>query len=206
MNKFIKALIYFLLIGGIILLVFPVRWFPSFYDVRYMGWMALAGSAIIFFLPGLIFAPKKAAETSKKNRVALWLQYFLAFTFAANAFGDLGLYKLYQYGFEFDKALHFLISLLAVIILPFVLGERWKIRPAYAVLISFFTVVVFGVGWEVYEYLADLLLKTHISGVYGLDISADTKADLLFDFLGSATGVISWVYLRKFFAEREKAR
>jgi len=205
MNKFVKGSIYFLLIGGVVLLILPVDWFPSFYDVRYMGWMALISSALIFFLPSLIFPPKKALAPAGKNYAFRWLQSFLAFAFVSNALGDLGLYKLYQYGFEYDKLLHFVTPLLAAMTFSFVLNERWGVRPFRAALISFFVIVTIGVGWEVYEYLADFFLKTHISGIYGANISADTKSDLLFDFLGALIGAIGWLYLRRVFSQREKS-
>lgn len=197
MEKFIKASIYFLIVGGIILLILPVRWFPSFYDVRYMGGMALASSLIIYFVPGLFFRAKKGVK-QQKNRAALWLQFFLAFAFIGNALGDLGLYKLYQYGFEFDKVLHFFTPFLGAITLAYGINELWKIRPSRAAFLSFLTIIAFGVAWEFFEYLADSVLKTHISGVYGLNVSVDTKFDFLFDIFGSLAGAISSVYFWKY--------
>ncbi len=194
MNAFIEFSIVILLCAGIILLIFPASWFPSFYDIRYMGVSALAYAFLIAFLPRLLRVSENEIEASRKNHAADLFQFVLAFSFFSNALGDLGLYKLYKVGFEFDKLLHFLIPFAGVVIVSIILNQRWGIRRSYAIAAAFGFIIFCSVGWEVYEYAADIVLKTHISGVYGLDISTDTKFDLFYDALGSVLGALGGIF------------
>lgn len=195
MNIFVRWTIILLAVAGVILLIFPVPWFPSFYDVRYMGWAALGGVVLIFALPWLARVKEGAPDAGRKNKAADLMQMFLAFMIASNALGDLGLYKLYKIGFEYDKVLHFFTPFLGVIFVSLFLSGRFGISKAKSIAIAVAIFLACGVSWEVYEYLADMYLKTHISGVYGVDISTDTKFDLLFDLIGSSSGAVGAVFL-----------
>jgi len=194
MNTFVELSIVISLCAGIILLVFPVAWFPSFYDVRYMGLVCLVYAGLIVFFPRLFRVSENETDAVRKNQATDLFQFIIAFAFISNAFGDLGLYKLYKVGFEFDKVLHFLIPFTATIIISIILNERWGIRKIYAISVAFGFIILCSVGWEVYEYVADIVLKTHISGVYGLDISTDTKFDIFYDALGSIPGVLGGIF------------
>ncbi len=146
-------------------------------------------AVLIAFLPRLLHVAENEIDAVRKNRAADLLQFALVFIFISNALGDLGLYRLYKFGFEFDKLLHFLIPFTSVIVVSVIFNQRWGIRESYAIAAAFGFIIFCGLGWEVYEYAADIVLKTRISGVYGLDISADTKFDLAYDFFGSILGV-----------------
>jgi len=204
MNIFVRWTIILLVVASIILLVFPVSWFPSFYDVRYMGWIGLGGAALIIILPWLARVKETAPDAGRKNKAADLMQMFLALMVASNALGDLGLYKLYLYGFEYDKVLHFFTPFLGALLIPFILNLRWGIRKSYAVLATFVIVVVCGAGWEVFEVAVDFVLKTHISGVYGLNVSRDTAFDFMFDVLGVALGLFGSFFLRGYFIGEKK--
>lgn len=194
MNTFVEVSIVISFCAGIILLVFPVSWFPSFYDVRYMGVSALGYAVLIGFLPRLLRVSENETDAARKNHAADLFQFLLAFSFFGNAFGDLGLYKLYKVGFELDKLLHFLIPFVGVVIIAIVLNQRWGVRESYAIAAAFGFIIFCSLGWEVYEYAADIVLKTRISGVYGLDISTDTKFDLIYDALGSVLGALGGIF------------
>lgn len=198
MKIFIKIAEYSLLGAGFILLLLPVPWFPGFYDVRFMGWAALVEAALIYFLPKAFHVTDDASNSVRKNHVVHLFQALLAFSFFVSALGDLGLYQLYKYGIQYDKALHLSIPLAAVFVIALVVQERFEVRVGYAALSAFLFVIFCAVSWEVIEYVADHFLKTHIDGVYGLNVSSDTKLDLLFDLLGSIIGsVLFWHRTRK---------
>jgi uncharacterized membrane protein YjdF len=159
-----------------------------------MGFAGLAYVVLIVFLPRPLRVSENETDAIRKNRAADLFQFVLAFSFISNALGDLGLYKLYRVGFEFDKLLHFLIPFASVAIISIILNQRWEIRANYAIAAAFGFVILCGIGWEIYEYAADIILKTHISGVYGLDINADTKSDLFYNFLGSVLGALGGIF------------
>lgn len=205
-KKFSKFLIVALTGAGFILLIFPVSWFPKFYDVRYMGWIGVVGATIIFLLPRLIRPKTETPNFDQKNQAVDLFQFLLAIAFMNNALGDLGLYKLYVYGFEFDKVIHFFNPLLAIIAISLVLNKRWGIRKGYSILIASGILLSFGVTWEIYEILADLILKTHIAGNFGLNVSRDTKFDLMFDVLGSTSGALCSIYFWKYFVGELKIK
>lgn len=191
---FVKFSTVILFCAGIILLVFPVSWFPSFYDVRYMGFGSLVYAVLIIFLPRLLRVSENETDAARKNHAADLFQFVLAFNFISNAAGDLGLYKLYTVGFEFDKLLHFIIPFTSVIAISIILNQRLEIRKRYAIAMAFGFIILCGVGWEAYEYAADIILKTHISGVYGLYINTDTKFDFAYDVFGSVFGALGGVF------------
>lgn len=200
MKLFVKISVIILVSAGIILLIFPVAWLPPFSDIRYKGWAGIAGAVLILFLPRLVRPLEKNPDFNRKNQAADLFQFLLTFVFIGNALGGLGLYKLYSYGFEFDKVLHFFTPFLGVVIISFVLSGRWGIHQARAIPIALVIIILLGITWEIYEVLVDFLFKTHISGVYGLNVSRDTKFDLLFDVLGSASGAIASVYFWQYFS------
>jgi len=197
MRKFVKISIIFLLASGIILLSFPVRWFPSFFDVRYMGIAALVCAAAIFFLPKALFVATGAPNAEKKNKAVDLFQFGLALAIINNALGDMGLYQLYKVGFEYDKFIHLITSFLAVLIIAVVLEGRFEVSAFYSTLAALMIVVVAGLFWELFEYLSDVVFKTHIYGVYGININSDTQFDILSNIIGAIAGVFVLILKKK---------
>jgi len=196
MRLFIKISIYLLFIIGVILLIFPINWFPSFYDVRYIGLAAISGVAAIIILPLIFNALASTSDVENKKQAINLFQFLLAIIIMFGTIGDLGLFQLYKIGFQYDKLVHFSTALLGVFIGAVVLRKLFEIRLSSAVVFAFIAVILCGVGWEIFERLSDFLFRTHIAGVYASDVSNDTKFDLLFDALGAVSGVIL-VYLKK---------
>jgi len=197
MKVFVKIAIFALCIAGALLLLLPLRIFPNFYDVRYMGWSALVGAALIYFVPYFFRVRPQTPNAQKKNRAVDILQALLAFMIITNALGDLGLYQLYKVGFEFDKVIHFVIPFTAVLILPLFFQGRFGMKPLHSIALAFALSLPLGVGWEIFEYLADYFLETHIYGVYGADINRDTKLDLAFDAIGSTLAGLIGIFVPK---------
>lgn len=200
MKLFVRISVIILAGAGIVLSIFPVAWLPPLSDIRYKGWAGIAGAVLILFLPSLVRPSEKNLDFNRKSQAADLFQSLLIFVFIGNALGGLGLYKLHNYGFEFDKVLHFFTPFLGVVIISFVLSGRWGIRRTRAIPIALVIIIGLGIAWEIYEVLVDFLFKTHISGAYGLNVSRDTKFDLLFDILGSASGAIASVYFWQYFS------
>ena len=163
-NYFPKFAIGFFVVSGVVLLATPHSWWPTFYDLPYMGWAALVCAAAIFsFEVGPLKNPKVRP-----------LQTALAVILLLNASGDMGLYELYRYGFEYDKIIHFISPLIATLALAKIFGFRRAIV----------LVIVGAVAWELFEFLADTFIKTHLFGVYRQQIFRDTLTDLAMNLLG----------------------
>lgn len=190
MKLFIRISIITLLFAGLILVSFPVNWFPSFYDVRYIGLAAIGGAMAIIILPRMLAVLTGAINDKNKKQAINLFQFLLTVSLMSNALGDLGSYQLYKIGFQYDKLVHFTSSLLGVFIGAIILHKLFEIRLSYAVIFAFIAVIVCGIGWEVFEHISDFLFKTRIAGVYASDVSNDTKFDLLFDAIGTVSGVI----------------
>lgn len=190
MKIFVKISLYFLLISGVILLIFPVHWFPDFYDVRYMGVASFACAAVIFFLPKLMRVKNNVPDHEKKNYATDLFQLGITIAVINNALGDLGLYQLYKVGFEYDKLIHFSTSFIITIFLSLLLRNRFQIRAYYSIVVAFLIVVGSGFLWEVFEFVSDNLLRTHIFGLYGADQINDTKWDLIYNLIGFSSAII----------------
>ena len=155
MKLFPNLAITFFVLSGIVLLVTPQAWWPSYYDLPYMGWAALVCAVAIALVPTHFKTP-------------------LAVMFLLNASGDLGLYQLYKHGFEYDKLIHFVTPLIATL----ALARMWGMKRAALI------VVACAITWELFEFLVDQYFKTRIFGVYHLFILRDTIMDIVFNMMG----------------------
>lgn len=198
MRLFSQLIVFSLLIAGFVLLALPVSAFPSFYDVRYMGTAAVLGAFIIAGVPRFFRVSSQELRAQEKNRAADIFQFWLAFAIATNALGDLGLYQLYRIGIEFDKMVHFGISLIAIIMIPAILGLRFEIRKSRSFAAAIMITLIVSVGWEAYEYAMDRVWLTRLSGVNGFDISRDTKFDIVFDVLGVMIGTAASMWRSRY--------
>lgn len=190
MKRYVLVGVGLLSLSGIIVLVLPKQIFPSFYDVRYMGLSAIVGASVILFLPKFLRVSPQKTNAKQKNHGAELFQLFLFIAVVSNAVGDLGLYELYRFGFQFDKLIHFTTTLLAVYVLSQVLEERFALAFARARIYTCCIVVGSIVGWEFYEYIVDQLWFTHLYGVFGSDTFKDTKLDITFGLVGLVIGLL----------------
>lgn len=163
-----KFAIGFFLISSCVLLITPHSWWPEYYDVTYFGIAALVCAVAIWRVPAQLKTP-------------------LAIILLLNASGDLGLYQLYKYGFEYDKLIHFVSPLIATL----ALARMWGIKRAAIV------VIAFAITWELFEFFIDQYFKTRLFGVYHLFIWRDTAWDLIID-----VGGVTMAYARNFYQSR----
>lgn len=180
-----------LILIGLILLFAPERLFPSFYRPQFMGTVALLS-------PLLIYLPKFFLNrgTPQKKNLVREMRSVIAFSLLVNIGGELGLFQLYRYGFEYDKFAHFLVSML----FAFVLGEALREWEGFSVKkivwLVFFIVFSSGVLWEIFEATSDYLFKTQEWGVYGAHLAIDTYKDFVFNTLGALAGIIVFLIPR----------
>lgn len=194
MKLFISASSWFLLIVGAALMVLPLQWFPSFYDARYTGAASLIGAFAIQFVPKLLGAPHDARKESAVRE----FQFLITLFIMANAAGELGLFYLFKNGFQYDKLLHFSISFVSVWRIPVLLEKRYDVRPKRALGIVLASVILAGILWEVYEFIADAVWHTRLDGVFGTSIRSNTIADLTTNGIGAISGAFVALYrLRK---------
>lgn len=196
-KMFTKISLYILFSIGIVALILPSHWFPSFYDARFLGIGTIAAALMIMALPKLIKVEATHAQAHKKNHAAKMFEFLLSTIFLSNALGDVGLYQLYTIGFPFDKVLHFGIPLLSVIILSLVIHQTFEIRPYHSIALASFTVMSCVIDWEFYEYSMDTIFHTRLFGVYGSQINTDTKYDIIYGAIGNFIGVIIAVGIYK---------
>lgn len=184
-RDFLKFSSIILVITGLILLLGPKRWFPGFYNPIFMGIIALI-SPLLIYLPKFIL--KKS--TPQKRKLVLEMRSVIAFSLIVNIAGELGLYQLYKYGFEYDKFAHFIVSML----FAFILGEslkEWDRLPSKKIMwLAFLIVFSSGILWEIFEATSDFLFKTKEWGAYGRHLVLDTYLDVTFNILGALAGII----------------
>lgn len=182
---FLRFASILLVLMGCILLLSPKEWFPNFYSPIFLGIIAII-SPILIYLPK--FFLKKS--TPRKRNLILEMRSVIAFSLLVNFAGELGLFQLYRYGFEYDKFAHFSVSML----FAFIFGESIKEWENFSrrKIIFVTLIVVFGSGivWEFFEASSDFLFKTKVWGVYGKHLVTDTYTDIFFNTLGAIAGTI----------------
>lgn len=182
---FLKYTSIALVIIGLFLLIAPKQWFPDFYKPVFMGIISLVS-------PALIYLPKFILKKSnpKKRNLILEMRSVIAFSLAVNIAGELGLFQLYKYGFQYDKFAHFIVSMIFAFILSESLKEWENFTSKKLVWIVFLIVLSSGLLWELFEATSDFLFKTQEWGAYGKNIIRDTLGDVIFNTLGILSGII----------------
>lgn len=178
-EKFLKILPRLYVLASLILFFGRTDWWPSFYEPRFYGF--------VFFISALaIVLPKRLLKTKNEGQkqALIFLRLVVAVILTLNLLGELYLYRLYLYGFQYDKFAHLTGSFLAVMSLTFLLEVYFGYSIKKAVITAAAAVLLGGLLWEVTEFSSDLLLKTSEFGVYGMYRMSDTIFDIIFDILG----------------------
>lgn len=114
------------------------------------------------------------------QKVMRWGLYVLVFLgFVQILAQKWGLYWIYP---DFDIPMHFLGGVWLGFVATW-FGFRFKLIPSlnsfgYLAIIGFI-VLVFGIGWEFFEYIMDIIVKSNMQPSW-----IDTKLDLVMDLLG----------------------
>ncbi|MDX1607835.1 MAG: hypothetical protein R3251_01350 [Candidatus Spechtbacterales bacterium] len=183
--KFSRIFFVVYVVVALVLLALPKNILPGFYNIPVMATLALV-SAFIIILPRLIFKPKQKVQ----ERGVAKMQNVLTLSLLINGAGGLGLYKLYQYGFEYDKLMHYATPL--ILTLGFIYFFRnysnWPLKKA--LWRTSFLVFAGGIFWEILEWTSDRLLDTSfVLGGGGIGWR-DTIFDVIANILGILTAVI----------------
>lgn len=183
-NKHILRVVYIVYaIAVVALLIIPRAWVPDFYRPRFMAGVSTA-AAICIALPGWIFRP----DSAHKQLILERCQLAIAFCMLVNGVGGLGAYKLYKYGVEYDKILHFFVSTIFVVGVAYFLVHWFHKSRKFAITFSVLSVVIGGILWEGWEVAQDKMFGTQTAGVYGEDYVRDTTLDVFADIGGSILG------------------
>lgn len=190
-GKLINAICILFAIAGAILILGKTEWFPDFYNPDFMGGAAFL-TVILILLPVVIFR----TNNTKKKDARRNLQIKIAIALIFNAFGALGLFKLYEVGFEYDKFVHFLVAFIlsGEVCHFFRVWYGWNRKKAMA--ISAAIILISGIGWEPVEFLLDIIFGTQTFGLFGKEVLRDTLADIFCSFLGVFLG-LAVTFLKK---------
>ncbi len=192
MRKISKTIILLFIIAGIVLISGKREWFPDFYNPFFMGVMAFVSAFLIFF-PRLVFKPNNLEQEKILDSV----QTGAVLVLSLNALGALGLFQLYKLGFQYDRFIHFLNSFIFTIIFAKAYGQWFKASFEKSVILAMAIIFLVGVGWEIYEFVGDILFKTEMAGIYGKFVTEDTFWDLIINSLGIIVASISLIVFRK---------
>jgi len=105
-RKLIRFTSLIFILAGLILLFSSKDIFPNFYNPAFMGISSLF-SAFIIMVPELVLR----SETKLKNDAIIIFQLGLTLAIILNGLGSLGMYQLFEWGFQYDKLTHFLSSM-----------------------------------------------------------------------------------------------
>jgi hypothetical protein len=183
-QRFIQLAIAIYIISGLTLLLGERSWFPNFYNPGFMGTLALASAAAII-LPKLVF--EKSDDLNKREAL---LNFQVTISLLLNGAGGLGLYQLYQHGFEYDKLMHFLVPAMFTASGARFISIWFGTKIEKALLLSAILVISGSLAWEVFEFLSDWYIGTQTLGFYGEEITKDTIIDIIANTIGIIFGSI----------------
>ena len=192
-GRLLDWFVLLLLAIGVALLVTPHSWSPPWFYPRLTGLGAI-GYALTLVVLGLIFHERKglpAERVARHRRARRQLQIVAAVTMLLGLSGTFGLYRLHDVGFDYDKALHFMVPALVTHSYARLLlrGDRRTARRATWLAVA----IMGGLGllWELTELASDHLFGTSAFGEQGASPFLDTFLDVSLDAAGIAFGVLT---------------
>lgn len=198
-GRLVQALVTFLVAVGITLVLVDRAVFPPWFFPGLTGFGALSyAMAVIAF--GVIFRerPGMSAERAAKHRNARRrFQTIAAGAMVLSLLGSLGLYRLHHVGFDYDKALHFIVPALGTHGLARFLRRHGRRTAAASTWMAAGILVFIMVTWEGSELLSDLVLGTKALGQEGEMPILDTFFDLALGVAGVLLGAASTRWLRE---------
>ncbi|HCU71035.1 MAG TPA: hypothetical protein DIC35_04800 [Candidatus Moranbacteria bacterium] len=184
-RNFIKLSIAIFLIAAIAMFASPKEWRYFLYHPIYLGIVFLVSAFLIYF-PQIVFR----FTVQEKKEMIRKTQATLASAFLLNALGEFGFYKLYLIGFEYDKLIHLVNSMLFSFLLGKILVIWKNFSFRQTVWRTVLAIFIGGVGWELWEIFSDFVFHTLEWGVYGEHNFVDTIGDLIWNCAGILMGVV----------------
>ena len=100
------------------------------------------------------------------------------------------MYKLYQYGFPYDKFTHLVTPFIFVIGLSYFIRVWFRKSIATSISISSILVLFGAISWEFLEALSDRVVGTNLLGGGTGGIFWDTFWDSLMNVIGITLGIL----------------
>lgn len=192
-GRLLPALVAFLFVVGFALLVASRSALPAWLFSGLTGFGALVyATAVVAF--GVIFRerPGMSRERAAKHRNArARFQAIAAGSMVLSLLGTLGLYRLHAVGFDYDKALHFIVPALGTHGLVRFLKRHGRRTAMASTWLAVGILAFIAVTWELSEFASDRLLGTKAFGQGGQMLVLDTVLDLALGAGGIAFGAIS---------------
>lgn len=192
-GKISKIIAWIFIAAGFFLWFGPRAWFPDFYNPVYNGTMAFL-SAFLIIAPRFIFIPKN----QEQKEVVDLIQASIVIALVLSGLGGLGLFKFYEFGFQYDKLIHFLNTGLFMMAMVSLLNRWYKIGFKKSIVLSIVLIYSASIGWELYEYWSDIVWGTQMMGHYGQFIGEDTTGDVIMNCLGIIVAIVNLNILKKF--------
>src|SRR3989344_3529316 len=185
MKTFINLSIAVYLLIGILLFVIPSETLPDFYKPSLMATLAIV-SAIFMISPRLIFRKPKDEQS---EHALLKLQFITTLALILNGLGGLGLYKLYKYGFPYDKLMHLITPFMFVIGFSYFLRVWFRKNIITSIFASSVLVLFGAIAWEFLEAFSDRVAGTNLLGGGSGGVFWDTFWDSVMNILGIVLGI-----------------
>jgi hypothetical protein len=175
-------------IFGFFFLVFAGE--PGWIYPKVMGVISWL-SAFLIALPFIVYQ-RTSLRTWYEEKFVHTSEALIGIPLSINGLGAL---FLYEWFWAYDAILHFVASIFGTILIYLVVGVLWRNQTSFDRIVLFFIAIaggfVAGVGMELFEIGADVLLRTQMWGQSGVDSWIDTSHDFIADGIGVAFAALA---------------
>ena len=149
-ETFMRLTAFSMIAMGLVLFFGNGAWWPSFYQPVYLSLTMFSSGMLIIFSRYVL----KPLDFERQESI-IWLRLVITIALSLNVLGELYLYQLYKYGFQYDKLIHFTSSFLFLTVIAS-FYEKWhKDKQSRAVVIAVIIVVAGSLLWELIEFSSD---------------------------------------------------
>lgn len=189
---FVKAVTLLFAIGALLIFLGQGGFVSNVYNRYVIGVIGVIG-ALAVLAPAYFLRSKDTRKQDARNR----LQQIMAAGLLLEGGGRIGLFQLHEYGFPYDKLVHFLVSGGLVFGLAYLMHIYFNHSVGRALIAAVGIMILAGVMWEILERLVDFWFEANTSGVDGRFVSIDTRYDLLLNGIGLFFGGLSFWFSKR---------
>jgi hypothetical protein len=130
-----------------------------------------------------------------KMKINHYYKIFIVVAIWAHLIGALSLFDNFVY---YDKILHFTIAVFITLIISDYFYSNFSFKNGLLQIFIFFNLLGIFAGWEIYEYIGDVLFNLHAQGVYDFsgNIIVSRIDDTMQDMIISSIGAIITLFIR----------